>query len=98
MLSVTMPSPATIWIEEGCIQCGWCENLEPVVFQITARGCEIRTSARRDGGSGPNRAERSTLRPDALDGPATTFLRFIADGCPVQVIRFTGISDDALVG
>jgi ferredoxin len=87
----------TIWIEDGCIQCGWCENLEARVFQVTAHGCEIRADARSDRGGGANRDERSALRPGTLDVAATQFIRFVADGCPVQVIKFTGIPDEALV-
>jgi len=91
-----MPAP-TIWIEEGCIQCGWCQNLEPRVFLVTAQGCEIRGEARIDGLASANRHERKALVADLLDEAGAGFMRFVADGCPVQVIHMTPLVEDGIL-
>lgn len=85
----SVPDKTAIWIEEGCIQCGWCQNLEPAVFFVSGDGCVIRAEARRDLVQGPNRDEQSRLRPGLLDSEGVNFMRFIADGCPVQVIKLS---------
>jgi ferredoxin len=84
-----MPDKTVIWIDEGCIQCGWCQNLEPAIFFVSQHGCVIRSDARRDITQSENRDERSLLRPGVLDAEGVVFMRFIADGCPVQVIKLS---------
>ena len=75
-----------IWIEEGCIQCFWCQNLEPEVFSVTADGCEIRAEARCDGLATPNRREHAELKDGLVTAANVAFMQFVADGCPAQVI------------
>ncbi len=80
-----------IWIDEGCIQCGWCQTLDDRVFAVGPTGTVIRGDVRSDGRTDANRDARATLRQDVLDAAALGYLQFIADGCPVRVIR---IADD----
>lgn len=49
----------------------------------------ILADARRDKIQSPNREERRKLRPGLLDADGVNFMRFIADGCPVQVIKLS---------
>ena len=89
---------AQVWIEDGCIQCGWCQNLEPRVFLVSERGCEIVADARIDGRTDDNRLLHAALRADALDDEAVNYLAFVAGGCPTEVIHLAGIAaaDDPL--
>jgi ferredoxin len=88
-----------VWIEDGCIRCGWCQHLEPRVFQVTETGSVVIAEARTDRRTDGNQRRRSRLRPDALDAAAVDFLQFIADGCPVQVIKVSGEGNvDAVTG
>jgi hypothetical protein len=82
---------ARVWIEAGCIQCGWCQNLEPRVFIITETGCEIIGECRIDALTDDNRPHRSALREGILDAAALEYLPFVAGGCPVQVIQLSDI-------
>jgi ferredoxin len=92
-----VPDKTAIWIDEGCIQCGWCQNLEPAVFFVSEEGCVIRAEARRDDIQGTNREEQSRLRPGVLDSDGVSFMRFIADGCPVQVIKLSADVPEAVL-
>lgn len=76
----------SIWINEGCIQCFWCQNLEPEVFSVTADGCEIRAEARTDRCADPNRVGRSRLNDGLVTEENIGFIQFVADGCPAKVI------------
>jgi hypothetical protein len=79
-----------VWIESGCIECGWCTDLLPAVFEVRAgKPCIIAAAARSDGRAGANRRERSPLAKPFHDKDAR-FLEFVADGCPAKVIRFSG--------
>lgn len=76
-----------VWIESGCIACGWCTDLVPTIFVVGGgKACVIAASARKDGGRGANRREKSPLK-HALTGADADFLGFVADGCPAKVIR-----------
>jgi ferredoxin len=75
-----------IWINEGCIQCFWCQNLEPEVFSVTADGCEIRAEARTDRRANPNRSEHASLNDGLVTEENIGFVQFVADGCPAHVI------------
>jgi hypothetical protein len=94
-----MSAMARVWIEEGCIQCGWCQNLEPRVFSVSELGCLILADVRQDGLSDDNRAQRVELRAEALDEDAVNYLPFIAGGCPAEVIQLADIAalDDPLM-
>ncbi len=89
---------ARVWIDEGCIQCGWCQNLEPRVFEVSELGCQILGRVRLDGLTDPNRTERVALHAQALEEDAINYLAFIAGGCPVEVIQLAEIAalDDPL--
>lgn len=92
-----MPDKTAIWIDEGCIQCGWCQNLEPAIFFVDEGGCVILADARRDGIQGHNRDEHSLLPLGRLDAEGVIFMRFIADGCPVQVIKLSADIPEAVL-
>lgn len=78
-----------VWIEPGCIQCGWCSDLIPEVFQVDdTHECVIKGTARSDGSTTPNRDERAALLRPILDAEAG-FLDFVAAGCPSLVIKFS---------
>ncbi len=78
-----------VWIEAGCIQCGWCSDLIPEVFQVSRiEPCVIRGEARSDGSSTPNREERAPLLRPIVDAEAN-ILDFVAAGCPSLVIKFS---------
>jgi ferredoxin len=79
-----------IWIESGCIQCGWCQNLAPQVFLSGMTGTLVQGSAREDGVTSDNACERSPLRASVLAAEELAFLPFVADGCPVRVIHLDG--------
>lgn len=81
---------ARIWIEAGCIQCGWCSDLVPDVFLVTGDAlCEIRGQARVDHLTDDNRTSRILLvKP--FEGAEATFIEFVAAGCPAAVIRIDG--------
>lgn len=86
-----MPKRARrVWIAEGCIHCYWCQNLAPQVFLFGEEGTRIAGAARADGVTSDNRCEHSPLRTDVLSEADFAFLPFVADGCPVQVIRLDG--------
>jgi ferredoxin len=86
-----MPKRARrVWIAEGCIQCTWCHNLAPLVFQAGEESTCITGEVRVDGKTSDNRREQSALRTDVLSESELNFLPFIADGCPVQVIHLDG--------
>jgi ferredoxin len=87
-----------VWIEDGCIQCFWCQNLNPTVFAVGENGCQIRADARVDGETSDNRAARAELKPGAISAEDEAFLPFLAGGCPSQVIRLEGFAaiDDPL--
>lgn len=79
-----------VWIAPGCIECGWCTDLLPEVFEVEAgAACVIAASARKDGRSGTNQREKSPLKR-ALRGKDADFLGFVADGCPAKVIKLDG--------
>ena len=76
-----------VWIEPGCIACGWCTDLMPTIFVVGAgKACVIAASARKDGSRGANRREKSALK-QGLTGAEADFLSFVADGCPAKVIK-----------
>lgn len=81
-----------IWIEDGCIHCGWCQNLMPQVFIADAAGTRILGAARSDGITSDNRSERSPLRRGRLPADELAFVPFVADGCPTHVIHLDGWS------
>jgi ferredoxin len=86
-----MATPARrVWIAEGCIHCYWCQNLAPTVFLAGDQGTRIAGEVRVDGKTSDNRREHSALRADKLSDADFAFMPFIADGCPVQVIRLEG--------
>ncbi len=78
---------ARVWIEPGCTQCHWCQDLVPEVFVCGEDGVRITAAVRQDQCTSTNRDERSplTARAERLVDPL--LLRFAADGCPAQVIR-----------
>jgi ferredoxin len=76
-----------IWIEPGCIECGWCHNLSPEVFVLTQDGMSIRSDARLDGLQSPNHSERAPLTPEVQATLDPTLLQFVVDGCPSKVIH-----------
>ncbi|HEX3135097.1 MAG TPA: hypothetical protein VHX44_16145 [Planctomycetota bacterium] len=79
-----------VWIAEGCIHCYWCQNLAPLVFLAGEQSTTIAGGVRVDGQTSDNCREHSALRTDILSEADFTFLPFVADGCPVQVIRLEG--------
>ncbi len=83
-------SDRVIWIAPGCIECFWCQQLAGDVFTHGDNGTEIRGEARKDGKNGPNRREKSPLVGANLSAAESVFLQFVADGCPVQVIKLDG--------
>ena len=81
-----MPRTA-IWIDEGCIQCFWCQNLEPAVFAVSDDGCEVRAEVRADARTDANREAHARLNDGVVSEENIVFMQFIADGCPSQVIK-----------
>lgn len=76
-----------IWIEEGCIACGWCGDLLPTVFHKGVDGgSQIHGKVRKDQTTDDNRATLSPLRR-VITGEEADFLSFVAAGCPPHVIR-----------
>lgn len=82
---------ARVWIEPGCIQCGWCQNLEPRVFLVGDDGCQIRAEVREDHLTDTN-AEHRALCVGALSEADLDYLPFVAGGCPTQVIQLADIA------
>jgi ferredoxin len=80
-------APVTVWIAPGCTRCHWCQHLMPTVFQDSPEGSLVRAEARRDGGTCSNAAARSPIKDGHLDAASASFLTFVADGCPVRVIK-----------
>lgn len=80
-------SALRIWIEEGCIQCYWCQNLCPEVFACGEGGTQIRPGLLSDRQATTNRVERSRLTAKARAALDHRFLQFVADGCPAKVIK-----------
>jgi ferredoxin len=76
-----------IWIEEGCIQCFWCQNLSPDVFVCGDQGTQIHPDLRVDQRSSTNRVERSPMTASARATLDLSFIQFVADGCPAKVIK-----------
>lgn len=76
-----------VWIDDGCIQCRWCQDLVPQVFICGEDGTRISAAVREDGRDSPNRRERSPLTADAVRMVDPVLLQFAADGCPSSVIR-----------
>ena len=86
----TTQNPTTrVWIEDGCIRCHWCQHLVPEVFLDSPGGCQIRGTARADGITDENRIAKLPLAPGTVDGATDTYLTFVADGCPAQVIKLS---------
>ena len=80
-----------VWIEPGCIQCAWCSDLIPEVFQVgDARECAVKAGVRSDGATTPNRDERAALTRPLVDTEAG-FFEFVAAGCPSLVIKFSPV-------
>lgn len=78
-----------VWIETGCITCGWCSDLIPDVFAARVDGSSvIRGEVRVDGRTDRNQRKTSPLRKP-LSGADAEFIQFVADGCPPRVIRFS---------
>src|SRR5206468_2404624 len=81
------PMITHVWIDEGCIGCGACPTTAPLVFALDDQtDAVVLSDARQDGMTGPNRVERSPLRP-ALAAAEEAAIREAAEGCPVEVIR-----------
>ena len=78
-----------VWIDEGCINCGACPMTAPTVFFIADDVAEayVMGSARVDECAGPNRIERSSLRP-TISAADSECIEEAANGCPADVIRF----------
>ena len=81
------PAPVTVWIAPGCTRCRWCQHLLPTVFEDSPAGSQVRAEARCDSDTCSNEASRSPIKPGHLDASSSTFLDFVADGCPAQVIK-----------
>lgn len=81
-----MPSVVSIWIEPGCIQCAWCNDLAPEVFAVGVESSLIRGDARDDGITDRNPARVALCEP--ITGAKADFVEFITAGCPVRVIHF----------
>lgn len=74
-----------IWIEPGCICCAACAVEAPAVFLFEGATAEIKGSARVDGITSTNEAERSPLRlPLVADAEV---IESAVRGCPVEVIH-----------
>jgi ferredoxin len=84
--AVDMATITHVWIEEGCIACGYCPIACPEIFDIPNEDAEIRGSARMDGITSPNRIERSRLNEAGL--ACTDGIEEAVAGCPVEVIQF----------
>jgi len=83
-----MTTIARVWIEDGCIGCGWCIMTCPAVFTWPQGDALIRGESRLDGVTSANRMERSLLT--AAGQAEALLIAESAEGCPVEVIR----SDD----
>lgn len=59
---------AKVWVEDGCISCGVCEDICPQVFLIK---------------------DISTVIEDINYSEYDAKIREAADGCPVEVIKFS---------
>lgn len=76
-----------IWIDEGCIACGWCGDLLPTVFTRGTDGkSQILGLIRRDKTTDDNGTALSPLRQPIVEQEAE-FLAFVAAGCPPHVIN-----------
>src|SRR3982751_5073825 len=64
-----------VWIAPGCIVCDSCENDCPEVFEVLEETCIIRPPA---------------MSTDFLK-PLTPSIIVVAEGCPVDVIKFDTI-------
>ena len=71
-----------VWIEEGCIVCDACETASPEVFEVTEDSCIIRPEA---------------LTPD-FTKPRTLEIFDAAEECPVDVIKFETVPEEAADG
>ena len=77
-----------VWIEEGCIVCNACETASPEVFLVTEDTCVIRAEVREDGQESENLEEQSGLK-DEIGEELEDAIEEAAEGCPVEVIKFT---------
>lgn len=87
MYTVSFMTEVTcVWIEPGCICCGTCAADVPEVFLFEGPTAEIKGSARVDGITSTNEAERARLcLPLVADAEV---IQLAARGCPVDVIHF----------
>ena len=77
-----------VWIEEGCIVCNACETASPEVFLVTEDTCVIRAEVREDGQENENLEDQSGLK-DEIGEELEDAIEEAAEGCPVEVIKFT---------
>ncbi len=77
-----------VWIEEGCIVCNACETACPEVFSVTEESCFIRAEVRADGTLDTNLTARSALT-GGLGAELEDQIIEAAEGCPVEVIKFS---------
>ncbi len=78
----------SVWIEEGCIVCNACETTAPEVFSVTEETCKIRGEVRADGQTTTNLDEKASLK-GAIGSELADQIQEAAEGCPVEVIKFT---------
>lgn len=77
-----------VWIEEGCIVCNACETACPEVFNVTEDSCTIRAEVRVDGKDDENRDAKAGLS-GTLGEELNDQIVEAAEGCPVEVIKYT---------
>jgi len=83
-----MATITAVWIEDGCIVCNACETTCPEVFSVTEETCKIRAEVRKDGLSDTNLDSKSPLSGSFGADLADQIIE-AAEGCPVEVIKFT---------
>jgi len=79
-----------VWIDEGCIACGMCSSICPLVFDIPDDEAVIRAVVRSDGMTSPNRQERSLL--SNLGSGDSAVIIEAAARCPVEIIKFDAVT------
>jgi ferredoxin len=82
-----------VWIEAGCIECRWCNDLAPELFALGNGTSVIRADARVDKITDTNDSAKARL-VIPLDGQMAEFLEFVAAGCPTSIIKLEGQRSD----
>ena len=84
---------AKVWIDEDCITCDACQDICPEVFEVVDDTSQILAAVRTDGKF--DRNEGGSLMAGTLGAEYGEMILEAAEACPVEVIKFELVTDDA---